>query len=93
MLRAHLARARPLPKTKGPRARRPGGCRGMEDASWHRVETLVAPEGEGWPLEEDTSELIVLDLSQTANTSHVDLTLAPGTDVTLSVCIAVGGAY
>ncbi|KAL4400765.1 hypothetical protein ACI68E_002085 [Malassezia pachydermatis] len=52
----------------------------MEDASWHRVETLVAPEGEGWTLEEDTSELIVLDLSQTANTSHVDLTLAPGTD-------------
>lgn len=60
------------------------GCAPL-DASWERVETLQAPEGEGWELVEESDELVVLDLADAAHAAKMDVNLQPGTEVVMTV--------
>lgn len=60
------------------------GCTPL-DASWERVDTLQAPEGEGWELVEEADELVVLDLADAAQAAKMDVSLQPGTEVVVTV--------
>lgn len=55
------------------------------DASWVRVEDAGAPDGQGWELEQEDSELIVLDLGSADREPAEDRESMPGTSVTLTV--------
>ncbi|WFD23204.1 hypothetical protein MEQU1_001892 [Malassezia equina] len=55
------------------------------DASWVRVEDASAPDGQGWELEQEDSELIVLDLRSADREPAEDRESMPGTSVTLTV--------
>ncbi|WFC96683.1 hypothetical protein MBRA1_003346 [Malassezia brasiliensis] len=54
------------------------------DASWERVETLDAPEGEGWELVEESDELVVLDLADAAHAAKMDVNMQPGTEIVVT---------
>ena len=57
------------------------------DASWTRVDAFEAPSTGKWVVEEDSSSLIVLDLGEAERGTKTAMDLAPGTDVSLTVCV------
>lgn len=55
------------------------------DASWVRVEDARKPDGDGWELEQEDSELIVLDMGSAERAPAEERESMPGTSVTLTV--------
>ncbi|WFD19591.1 hypothetical protein MCAP1_001825 [Malassezia caprae] len=57
------------------------------DASWVRVEDAGAPDGGGWELEQEDSELLVLDMGPAERGPAEERESMPGTSITLTVRI------
>lgn len=55
------------------------------DASWVRVEDTSAPDGDGWELEQEYSELLVLDMGPAERGPAEERESMPGTSITLTV--------